>query len=162
MSEVHVCMQVLQSMLACFQYDTVNFLDEERFKLLMPPLVSQLNAEPPAGLLPALAVELQSSALPVDETPPKAPGAEAALQQQHAYARVAMAALIEMAVASGSDAVWKPLSHQVCFSLQLSHWIPLDKQWPYAAREVPELGVESVCGSHGEANYQRILCQGCI
>jgi U3 small nucleolar RNA-associated protein 10 len=100
--------QVLQSLHACFQYDSVSFLDEERFKQLLPPLVSQLSAEPPADVLPALNGELDATFMPAASSAGAAPG-----EQPHVYGQLAVATLVEMAVSSGSDAMWKPLSHQV-------------------------------------------------
>ena len=88
-----LCMQVVQSLQSCFLYDTVSFLDEARFHRLLPMLVSQLAAQPPATVAEQLVVQ----------HPHNDP-----------FGQAVVAALVQMAVTANNDALWKSLNHQVC------------------------------------------------
>jgi len=90
----------------------VQFLDEDRFKLLLPALVAQLGACPPQEALLALATEEDPSLVPTAGGTSDAAAARWEAQD-NAYGRAAVATLVEMAVASGNDALWKPFNHQV-------------------------------------------------
>lgn len=105
-------LQVLQSLRACFQYDTMQFVDEDRFKRLLPALVAQLGAFPLQNALQLLAAEDQdaSSDLPTSSGTDSSAGWRS---QDSVYGRAAVDALVDMGVSSGSDALWTPFNHQV-------------------------------------------------
>ncbi|KAJ4893034.1 Uncharacterized protein Rs2_19828 [Raphanus sativus] len=88
----HLRALVLASLKNCFSHDTgsVKFLDANNFQVLLKPVVSQLAVEPPSGLkeLPHV-----PSVEEVDE--------------------LLVSCIGQMAVASGSDLLWKPLNHEV-------------------------------------------------
>ncbi|KAJ0234156.1 Uncharacterized protein HA466_0276910 [Hirschfeldia incana] len=88
----HLRALVLSSLTNCFSHDTgsVKFLDANNFQVLLKPVVSQLAVEPPSGLkeIPHL-----PSVEEVDE--------------------LVVSCIGQMAVASGSDLLWKPLNHEV-------------------------------------------------
>lgn len=97
-------MQVVQCLHSCFLYDTVSFLDEVRFHRLLPMLVAQLAAQPPAAVSEQL-------------TMPHAPGAAASAHDgtgSDPFGQAVVAALVQMAVTANNDALWKSLNHQVC------------------------------------------------
>lgn len=88
----HLRALVLSSLHKCFRYDTgsVKFLDSSKFQLLLKPIVSQLIVEPPAHInnhsdIPSLEE--------VDD--------------------ILVSCLGQMAVAAGSDLLWKPLNYEV-------------------------------------------------
>ncbi|KAF8101204.1 hypothetical protein N665_0209s0060 [Sinapis alba] len=88
----HLRALVLSSLKNCFLHDTgsLKFLDANNFQVLLKPIVSQLAVEPPSGLkeLPHV-----PSVEEVDE--------------------LLVSCIGQMAVASGSDLLWKPLNHEV-------------------------------------------------
>lgn len=98
-------MQVVQSLHSCFLYDTVSFLDEARFHRLLPMLVSQLAAQPPAAVSQQLVMQ-----------PPHNNRATSADNKQGSdpFGQAVVAALVQMAVTANDDALWKSLNHQVC------------------------------------------------
>ena len=85
----------------CFLYDRQGFLDEAVFTRLLPPLVAQL-----AGELPQSLAERE---VPADELPE----AQKAAEGLDVMGQAAVDALVQMAITAGSDAMWKPLHHQV-------------------------------------------------
>lgn len=92
----HLRALVLSSLHKCFRYDTgsVKFLDSSKFQLLLKPIVSQLIVEPPAHInnhsdIPSLEE--------VDD--------------------ILVSCLGQMAVAAGSDLLWKPLNYEVIAKL---------------------------------------------
>ncbi len=90
----------------CFLNDTGAFVDEPRFMRLMTPLVSNLSARPPGAVLPSLQIDSSGGDL------------EAGLQLGDAstadvLGMALVACLRQFAVAGGSDALWKPLNHEV-------------------------------------------------
>lgn len=103
-----------------------SLLTPPRFQRLLPALVAQLGAEPDMGAHPALAAALEADAaaapepaLPSLPAPPGAaedgvglPAGSGSEQGDHAYGRAAVAAVVQLAVAAGSDDLWKPLNHQ--------------------------------------------------
>ena len=119
--------QVLRALREALLHDAGGaFLTPPRFRRLLPALVAQLGAEPDlAGhprLGPALEADLAATApepaLPALPAPPGGDdrdGGDAADGEQgdHAYGRSAVAAVVQLAVAGGSDDLWKPLNHQV-------------------------------------------------
>ncbi|CAH8356699.1 unnamed protein product [Eruca vesicaria subsp. sativa] len=88
----HLRALVLSSLKNCFSHDTgsLKFLDANNFQVLLKPIVSQLVVEPPTDLkeLPHV-----PSVEEVDE--------------------LLVSCIGQMAVASGSDLLWKPLNHEV-------------------------------------------------
>ncbi|KAL0744259.1 hypothetical protein Bca4012_085772 [Brassica carinata] len=88
----HLRALVLSSLNNCFLHDTgsLKFLDANNFQVLLKPIVSQVAVEPPSSLkeLPHL-----PSVEEVDE--------------------LLVSCIGQMAVASGSDLLWKPLNHEV-------------------------------------------------
>ena len=96
-------MQVVQSLHTCFLYDTVSFLDEARFHRLLPVLVSQLAAQPPAAVSEQLVMQsphdVATSADKKEDSDP--------------FGQAVVAALVQMAVTANNDALWKSLNHQV-------------------------------------------------
>lgn len=96
-------MQVVQSLHSCFLYDTVSFLDEARFHRLLPMLVSQLAAQPPAAVSEQLVMQ-----------PPHSTAASADSKEgSDPFGQAVVAALIQMAITANNDALWKSLNHQV-------------------------------------------------
>ena len=93
------CLQVVQALHGCFQNDTVSFLDEARFHRLLPLLVQQLSMQLPADVAAGL------QAQPADDAD-SAAGSDV-------FGDAVVAALVQMAVTANSDALWKPLNHQV-------------------------------------------------
>lgn len=83
---------VISSLHKCFLYDTASlkFLDSTNFQVLLKPIVSQLVAEPPAGLEEHLNVP---SVKEVDD--------------------LLVVCIGQMAVTAGTDLLWKPLNHEV-------------------------------------------------
>ncbi|XP_010536553.1 PREDICTED: uncharacterized protein At3g06530 [Tarenaya hassleriana] len=88
----HLRALVLSSLKNCFLYDTgsVKFLDSNNFQVLLKPIVSQIVVEPPASLDD---YPYAPSVLEVDE--------------------LLVSCIGQMAVAAGSDLLWKPLNHEV-------------------------------------------------
>ena len=132
--------QVLRALQACFQSDSGAFVTPELFKRLLPPLVSQLRAGPPAEVQKALAAY-------------EAPG-ETAAAEADVYGETAITTLIELAASTSSDELWKPFNHQVCFScicmLFLKH-NPIPQLTPFS------LG----CGGHCGWPYFEVSCVSC-
>lgn len=93
-------LQVVRSLHECFLYDTVGFLDAAKFERVLPSLAAQLNDLPPPEVLARMAAE-------EDAFQPDRPS------HMDAYGAAAVATLVQMAVTAGSDALWKPLNHQV-------------------------------------------------
>ncbi|XP_013585533.1 uncharacterized protein At3g06530 isoform X2 [Brassica napus] len=88
----HLRALVLSSLNNCFLHDTgsLKFLDANNFQVLLKPIVSQLLVEPPSDLK-----EL-----------PNVPSVEEVDE-------LLVTCIGQMAVASGSDLLWKPLNHEV-------------------------------------------------
>ncbi|KAL0799472.1 hypothetical protein Bca101_054647 [Brassica carinata] len=88
----HLRALVLSSLKNCFLHDTgsLKFLDTNNFQVLLKPIVSQLVVEPPSELNEHPHVP---SIQEVDE--------------------LLVSCIGQMAVASGSDLLWKPLNHEV-------------------------------------------------
>lgn len=119
--------QVLRALRAALAHDAGGALvSPARFGRLLPALVAQLGAEPDAAAVLALAAAIEAdaaaapeAALPAlpaaagDEDEAGAWGAAGAGRADHAYGRAAVAAVVQLAVAAGSDDLWKPLNHQV-------------------------------------------------
>lgn len=83
---------VISSLHKCFLYDTASlkFLDSTNFQVLLKPIVSQLVAEPPAGLEEHLNVPTVKE---VDD--------------------LLVVCIGQMAVTAGTDLLWKPLNHEI-------------------------------------------------
>ncbi|KAL5569803.1 hypothetical protein UlMin_026378 [Ulmus minor] len=83
---------VLSSLHKCFLYDTgsMKFLESSNFQVLLKPIVSQLVVEPP------LSLEEHSNIPSVKEVDD-----------------LLVVCIGQMAVAAGSDLLWKPLNHEV-------------------------------------------------
>lgn len=96
-------------MRACFQYDSVQFVDEDLFRRLLPALVTQLAAFHPPDVLPLLAANEDASLAPAGG----ADGAAMWRAQDSAYGRAVVTALVELAVSCGSDTLWKPFNDEV-------------------------------------------------
>ncbi|CAA7017065.1 unnamed protein product [Microthlaspi erraticum] len=88
----HLRALVLSSLKNCFLYDTgsMKFLDTNNFQVLLKPIVSQLVVEPPSSL----------------KEHPNVPSVEEVDE-------LLVSCIGQMAVASGSDLLWKPLNHEV-------------------------------------------------
>jgi U3 small nucleolar RNA-associated protein 10 len=98
-------MRALRALHRCLLHDTVSFLDQDRFQVLLPPLVAQLDAAAPADVLPVLAEQCAAADL------------EAGLRlgartELDALRTAAVACLTQMAITGNSDTLWKPLNHQ--------------------------------------------------
>ena len=120
---------MLQSLRACFQYDSVQFVDEDRFRHLLPALVAQLGAFPPQDALLLLAAEEEEDASLGSGTDATA-GWRA---QDSVYGRAAVDALVDMGVSSGSDALWTPFNHQVpSFGSPMASCISHAMSYPHA------------------------------
>ena len=101
--QLDLCMQVVQCLHSCFLYDTVSFLDEVRFHRLLPMLVSQLAAQPPAAVSEQLVMQpLNNAAL-----------ADSQQTSIDSFGEAVVGALVQMAVTANNDALWKSLNHQV-------------------------------------------------
>lgn len=96
-------MQVVQCLHSCFLYDTVSFLDEARFHRLLPMLVAQITAQPPAAVSQQLGMQYAPNA-----------AASADGTGSDPFGQAVVAALVQMAVTANNDALWKTLNHQVC------------------------------------------------
>ncbi|EOA29708.1 hypothetical protein CARUB_v10012793mg [Capsella rubella] len=88
----HLRALVLSSLKNCFLHDTgsLKFLDANNFQVLLKPIVSQLVVEPPSS------IKEHPHVPSVDEVD-----------------EVLVSCIGQMAVASGSDLLWKPLNHEV-------------------------------------------------
>ncbi|XP_010486163.1 PREDICTED: uncharacterized protein At3g06530-like [Camelina sativa] len=88
----HLRALVLSSLKNCFLHDTgsLKFLDANNFQVLLKPIVSQLVVEPPSSL----------------KEHPHVPSVEEVDE-------LLVSCIGQMAVASGSDLLWKPLNHEV-------------------------------------------------
>ncbi|KAK9810295.1 hypothetical protein WJX72_008160 [[Myrmecia] bisecta] len=108
-------LRVVQALHKCFLYDTVGFLEEQRFHRLLPPLVAQLAAEAPAD------VSIRLASLAADDAAGSStarPAGTAGQGEQPAgaadvFGDATVAALVQMAVTAGNDLLWKPLNYQV-------------------------------------------------
>lgn len=96
---------VVRSLHRCFLYDTVGFLDQDKFDRVLSPLVSQLESEPPAAALALMSAHYTDVTLD-----------SSVVFSKHfdfdAYGKAAVACLTQLAVTAGNDAYWKPLNHQ--------------------------------------------------
>lgn len=95
------CLQVVKALHKCFLYDRQGFVNEALFNRLLPLLVAQL------------AVELPDDVAQLEVAEAEQPTAESAEIGLDAMAAATIAALVQMAVSTNSDALWKPLHHQV-------------------------------------------------
>ncbi|CAA0830720.1 Uncharacterized protein SHERM_26110 [Striga hermonthica] len=88
----HIRSLILSSLHKCFLYDAgiSRFLDSSNFQILLKPLVSQLVVEPPVSI----------------ENYPNVPSVQEVDD-------LLVACVGQMAVAAGSDLLWKPLNHEV-------------------------------------------------
>ncbi|KFK38114.1 hypothetical protein AALP_AA3G071300 [Arabis alpina] len=88
----HLRALVVSSLKNCFLHDTgsFKFLDTNNFQVLLKPIVSQLVVEPPSSL----------------KEHPHVPSVEEVDD-------LLVSCIGQMAVASGSDLLWKPLNHEV-------------------------------------------------
>ncbi|CAH2054802.1 unnamed protein product [Thlaspi arvense] len=88
----HLRALVISSLKNCFLHDTgsLKFLDTNNFQVLLKPIVAQLVVEPPSSL------KEHSHVPSVEEVDD-----------------LLVSCIGQMAVASGSDLLWKPLNHEV-------------------------------------------------
>lgn len=88
----HLRTLILSSLQKCFLYDTGNlkFLDSSNFQLLLKPIISQLDTEPPR------CIEQCTDIPTVDDVD-----------------KLLVSCVGQMAVTAGSDLLWKPLNHEV-------------------------------------------------
>ncbi|RAL52010.1 hypothetical protein DM860_016508 [Cuscuta australis] len=88
----HLRALILSSLHKCFLYDNgiKKFLDSSNFQVLLQPIVSQLDVDPP------LLLEQNPSVPSVEEVDD-----------------LLVSCISQMAVTSGSDLLWKPLNHEV-------------------------------------------------
>ncbi|KAL8153527.1 hypothetical protein V2J09_011287 [Rumex salicifolius] len=88
----HLCALVLSSLHKCFLYDTGNhkFLDSSNFQELVKPIVAQMVSVPPPSLEEEIDVPSEKE---VDD--------------------LLVSCIGQMAVAAGSDLLWKPLNYEV-------------------------------------------------
>jgi U3 small nucleolar RNA-associated protein 10 len=99
-------LRALRALHRCLQHDTVAFLDRERFDRLLPALVAQLGEEPPARLLPILQAQCADADLDASVKLGSRSGLDV-------LGTAAVACITQLAVSANSDALWKPLNHQV-------------------------------------------------
>lgn len=90
--------RVVASLQRCFQHDSVDFLDAERFTRILPALTAQLDAEPPAYLAQQVSAACNSKGNKPSSDP---------------WGESVVSCLSAMALATGSDLQWKPLNHAV-------------------------------------------------
>ncbi|MCO5557096.1 hypothetical protein L7F22_010652 [Adiantum nelumboides] len=93
-SEWHLRYLIVCSLQKCFLYDTIGFLDTEKFQMLLEPLVQQVSVDRP----------------PLDEA--ESNGMEWFPTTQDMDSAL-VACLGQMAIAAGTDLLWKPLNHEV-------------------------------------------------
>ena len=98
-------MQVLGALQKRLQYGQDDKMDENTFNVFLTPLVSQLNS------LPTLDIgEIET-------------GDYEASQHVDIFGERVVKTIVQMAVSSGSDAMWKPLHHQASTIAQIScYW----------------------------------------
>ncbi|MEW5318749.1 MAG: hypothetical protein WDW38_009944 [Sanguina aurantia] len=96
--------RVVAALRRCFQHDSVDFLDPERFARILPSLAAQLDAEPPASLAPACTAAC---------TPSNANASKPGQTVVDPWGDSVVGCLSAMALATGSDLQWKPLNHAV-------------------------------------------------
>eukprot|EP00475_Leptophrys_vorax_P019685 TRINITY_DN26993_c0_g1_i1.p1 TRINITY_DN26993_c0_g1~~TRINITY_DN26993_c0_g1_i1.p1 ORF type:complete len:520 (+),score=54.57 TRINITY_DN26993_c0_g1_i1:3-1562(+) len=111
---------VICSLHKCFVYDSnAAFLDAARFQAVLEPITSQIIREPPAGVAAILAPSLNREASLALTAPAKAaddmllPYIAASVPSIVQMDDEIVACLGELAVAGGSDILWKQLNHQV-------------------------------------------------
>ncbi|KAL4421861.1 hypothetical protein ABPG77_001343 [Micractinium sp. CCAP 211/92] len=121
-------LKVIRALHRCFLYDTGaagagRFLDEPRLQRLLPPLVTHLGLQPPPAVAAALeadgaadgAAGLEASLTLAEAGPDGKPsdGGPDTAALLDPFGRAVVAALAQLGVTAGSDALWKPLNHQV-------------------------------------------------
>lgn len=109
-----VRLHVLRALHRCFLYDSGGQVEEGRFSRLLPHVVAQLDAQPPAHVQHAL---MGDPGAGLDAELALGTLSDAEVDAQHGlvdgYAKAVIGCLSAMVVAAGSDALWKPLNHQV-------------------------------------------------
>jgi len=106
--------QVLRALRAALAHDAGGALvSPARFGRLLPALVAQLGAEPDAAAVLALAAAIEADAAAAPEAALPALPAAAGDEDEAGAWGAAGAAVVQLAVAAGSDDLWKPLNHQV-------------------------------------------------
>lgn len=93
-TEWHLCYLVVSALQKCFLYDSIGFLDTQKFQMLLGPLVQQIAVEKPG---------LDKAASSGSEWIPSIQDMDSAL----------VACLGQMAITAGTDLLWKPLNHEV-------------------------------------------------
>ncbi|CAN1813503.1 Uncharacterized protein At3g06530 [Linum perenne] len=93
----HIRALVISALQKCFQYDTgtMKFLDSSNFQTILKPIVSQFTIDPPTSL----------------DNHPDVPSVEEVND-------LLVGCVGQMAVAAGSDLLWKPLNHEVLSQTQ--------------------------------------------
>ncbi|CAN1344838.1 Uncharacterized protein At3g06530 [Linum perenne] len=93
----HIRALVISALQKCFLYDTgtMKFLDSSNFQTILKPIVSQFTIDPPTSL----------------DNHPDVPSVEEVND-------LLVGCVGQMAVAAGSDLLWKPLNHEVLSQTQ--------------------------------------------
>lgn len=115
-------LRVVRALHRALLHDSVSFFDGEKLERLLHPLVSQLEAQPPAGPI-ATALRTHGSDPELDSyvSPPasgKGSGAasasaEARHEAYDTYGVATVACLVQMGVTANTDVFWKPLNRAV-------------------------------------------------
>ncbi|KAJ7545476.1 hypothetical protein O6H91_09G122000 [Diphasiastrum complanatum] len=88
----HLRALVISALHKCFLFDSIGFLDASKFQLLLEPIVSQMVLEGPSDSLLAESPDIPTVS-EVDD--------------------LLVMCLGQMALTAGTDALWKPLNHEV-------------------------------------------------
>ena len=108
----------MQSLYYACLHGGAAFVTEGTFHRLLPPLVAQLGRQVPPE------VHSQLSGLDADVVPAGQTTVYSVPREQGLVLETPVAVLVQLAVAANTDALWKPLNHQVGLASQhgvLSH-----------------------------------------
>ena len=98
--------KIIRALGVCFEHDSVGFLEPERFNRLLPVIAAQLDSQvTPEALAAVDRAARACGRLPGPE------GASSTFIGTHGWSLVD--SLCSMAIASGSDELWRPLNHAV-------------------------------------------------
>ena len=102
----------MQSLYHACLHGGATFVTEGTFHRLLPPLVAQLGRQVPPE------VHSQLSGLDADVVPAGQNTMYSVPQEQGLVLETPVAVLVQLAVAANTDALWKPLNHQVGLASQ--------------------------------------------
>jgi U3 small nucleolar RNA-associated protein 10 len=106
-------MRVLRALHRGLLHDGGGFFDAEKLERLLPPLVAQLEAVPPTGVLRSGVLSRQCSDAELDGYIHAGRAGSAAVDAYDAHGVAAAAALVQLGVTANSDVFWKPLNYRV-------------------------------------------------